>query len=68
MIKKGATALEAAGAIHSDIQRGFIKAEVISYDDLVKEGSLHQAKQHMRLEDKGYVVRDGDSLTFRFSV
>ncbi len=67
-VKKGATALDAAGAIHSDIKRGFIKAEVTSYDDLVKAGSLNQAKQYMHLEEKTYVVQDGDYMIFRFNV
>jgi hypothetical protein len=64
-IKKGATAYEAAGAIHSAIQQKFIKAEIISYDDVVKAGGLTQAKQYMRLEGKDYVMRDGDLLTVR---
>ena len=67
-IKKGTTAPEAAGAIHSDIQRGFIKAEVIAYGDLVKAGGLNQAKQFMHLEGKEYIMQDGDVLNFRFSV
>ena len=67
-IKKGASALETAGAIHSDIQRGFIKAEVIAYEDLLKAGNINQAKQFMHLEDKDYIVRDADILNFRFNV
>ena len=67
-IKKGATALEAAGAIHSDIQRGFIKAEIIGYGDLVKAGSIIGAKHSMHLEDKTYVMQDGDYVVFRFNV
>jgi ribosome-binding ATPase YchF (GTP1/OBG family) len=69
-IKKGMTALEAAGCIHSDIQRGFIKAEVIGYEDVIKSGGLNQAKSQglMRLEDKDYVVKDGDLIKFRFNV
>ena len=68
-IKKGVTAYEAAGTIHSDIQRGFIKAEVVGYEDLIKSGGLNQAKAKglVRLEDKGYMVRDGDLLQIRFS-
>lgn len=68
-IKKGTTIYEAAGNIHSDIQRGFIKAEVIGYEDLIKAGSLNQAKSKglVKLEDKGYVVRDGDLIQIRFS-
>jgi ribosome-binding ATPase YchF (GTP1/OBG family) len=64
-IKKGATAFEAAGAIHSAIQQKFIKAEIISYDDVVKAGGLTQAKQYMRLEGKDYLMRDGDLLNVR---
>jgi len=69
-IKKGMTALEAAGCIHSDIQRGFIKAEVIGYEDIIKSGGLNQAKSQglMRLEDKDYAVKDGDLIKFRFNV
>lgn len=67
-VKKGATALEAAGVIHSDIQRGFIKAEVTSYNDLVKAGGLSQAKQFMHLEGKDYIIQDADFLIFRFNV
>jgi len=69
-IKKGTTAFEAAGAIHSDIQRGFIKAEVVGYADLVKSGGLNPAKAKglVRLEDKGYIVKDGDLLQIRFNV
>ena len=64
-IKKGATAYEAAGAIHSAIQQKFIKAEIISYDDVVKAGGLTQAKQYMHLEGKDYVMQDGDLLNVR---
>lgn len=69
-IKKGTTAEEAAGAIHSDMQRGFIKAEVIAYADLISAGGENQAKSmgFMRLEDKTYVVKDGDCMNFRFNV
>ncbi|MFA5116083.1 MAG: DUF933 domain-containing protein [Candidatus Omnitrophota bacterium] len=69
-VKKGAVASEAAGVIHSDIQRGFIKAEVIGYEDLVKAGGENQAKNagYLRLEDKEYAVKDGDIMHFRFSV
>lgn len=69
-IKKGATVYEASGQIHSDIQRGFIKAEVVGYEDLIKSGGLNQAKAKglVRLEDKGYIVRDGDLLQIRFNV
>ncbi|HLD40629.1 MAG TPA: DUF933 domain-containing protein [Candidatus Omnitrophota bacterium] len=64
-IKKGATAYEAAGAIHSAIQQKFIKAEIIAYDDVVKAGGLNQAKQYMHLEGREYVMKDGDLLNVR---
>ena len=64
-IKKGATAYDAAGAIHSAIQNKFIKAEIISYDDCVKAGGLTQAKQYMHLEGKEYIMQDGDLLNVR---
>jgi GTP-binding protein YchF len=69
-IRKGATAPEAAGVIHTDFQRGFIKAEVISYDDLVELGSVQEAraKGKARMEGKDYVMQDGDVVEFRFSV
>jgi GTP-binding protein YchF len=69
-IPKGTPALKAAGKIHSDIERGFIRAEVISYDDLVKCGSMAEAhhKGRLRLESKSYIVQDGDVITFRFNV
>ena len=66
----GATAPEAAGVIHTDFQRGFIKAEVVSYDDLVAAGSLPAARAagKARIEGKDYVMRDGDVVEFRFNV
>ncbi len=66
----GATAPEAAGVIHSDFQRGFIKAEVVSYDDLVAAGSMAAAKAagKVRIEGKEYVMHDGDVVEFRFNV
>ncbi|MFC4146128.1 redox-regulated ATPase YchF [Micromonospora mangrovi] len=66
----GATAPEAAGVIHSDFQRGFIKAEVVSYDDLVAAGSMAAAKAagKVRIEGKEYVMQDGDVVEFRFNV
>jgi ribosome-binding ATPase len=69
-VRSGAKAPEAAGAIHSDLERGFIRAEVISYDDLVAAGSMDAAKQKgmVRVEGKDYVVREGDILHVRFSV
>lgn len=69
-IPAGATALEAAGAIHSDLARGFIRAEVISYDDLIAAGSLDAARKWgtLRLQGRDYVVKDGDILNIRFNV
>lgn len=69
-IRKGATAYEAAGVIHSDFQRGFIKAEVVSYDDLVAAGSMAEARARgrVRMEGKEYVMQDGDVVEFRFNV
>ncbi len=69
-IKKGATAPEAAGVIHTDFQKGFIKAEIVSYDDLVTCGSVPEAraKGKARMEGKDYVMRDGDVVEFRFNV
>jgi GTP-binding protein YchF len=68
-IAAGATAPEAAGVIHSDFQRGFIKAEVISFDDLIAAGSVAAARAagKARIEGKDYVMRDGDVVEFRFS-
>ncbi len=70
LIKSSTTAWEAAGKIHTDIQRGFIRAEVISSEDLLKQASVHQAKQAgaLHLVQKDYIVKDGDLLHFRFSV
>ena len=69
-IRQGATAPEAAGVIHTDFQRGFIKAEITSYDDLVDAGSLAAARSvgKVRMEGKVYVMRDGDVVEFRFNV
>jgi len=69
-IPVGATAPEAAGVIHSDFQRGFIKAETVSYDDLVAAGSMAAAKAagKVRIEGKDYVMQDGDVVEFRFNV
>jgi len=68
-IKRGANAHEASGAIHSDIQKGFIKAEVLGFDDLIKAGSFNNARNQglLRLEGKEYIVKDGDWITFRFN-
>ncbi|MVA76282.1 redox-regulated ATPase YchF [Auraticoccus sp. F435] len=69
-IKKGATAPEAAGVIHTDFQKGFIKAEIVSFDDLVEARSMAAAKAagKVRLEGKDYVMADGDVVEFRFNV
>ncbi len=69
-ISRGTNALKAAGKIHSDIERGFIRAEVISFADFISLGSLHAAKEKglMRLEGKTYEVKDGDIINFRFNV
>ncbi|HUW15719.1 MAG TPA: DUF933 domain-containing protein, partial [Actinomycetes bacterium] len=69
-INTGATAPEAAGVIHTDFQRGFIKAEVVSFDDLVAAGSMAAAKAagKVRMEGKDYVMSDGDVVEFRFNV
>ncbi len=69
-IKKGTKAPEAAGVIHSDFERGFIKAEVVSYDSLVALGGYTQAKEagKVRMEGKDYEVQDGDVMLFRFNV
>ncbi|MBE0700816.1 MAG: redox-regulated ATPase YchF [Acholeplasmataceae bacterium] len=68
--REGMKAPECAGIIHSDFQRGFIKAETLAYDDLMTYGSVHKAKEHgkVRLEGKEYVVKDGDIINFRFNV
>ena len=69
-IRKGTKAPQAAGKIHSDIERGFIRAEVIAYDDMIKYGSVNAAKEkgQLRSEGKEYVVQDGDMIYFRFNV
>jgi len=69
-IRKGAAAPEAAAAIHSDFEKGFIRAEVIAYDDMVALGSEQKAREagKMRSEGKEYIVKDGDVITFRFNV
>ncbi|HKS98376.1 MAG TPA: redox-regulated ATPase YchF [Rugosimonospora sp.] len=70
VIPSGATAPEAAGVIHSDFQRGFIKAEIVSYGDLMAAGSMVAARSagKVRIEGKDYVMRDGDVVEFRFNV
>jgi ribosome-binding ATPase len=69
-IRRGTRAQEAAGEIHSDIERGFIRAEVVSFEDLMKAGSLAACRERatLRLEGKEYVVGDGDVINFRFNV
>ena len=67
-IRKGATAPQAAGVIHTDFERGFIKAEIVSFADLVEAGSMAAAKAagKVRMEGKDYVMADGDVVEFRF--
>ena len=69
-IKKGTKAPQAAGKIHSDFERGFIRAEIVSYEDLMATGSMVAAKEKglVRSEGKEYVVQDGDIILFRFNV
>ena len=69
-IRKGATAPEAAGVIHTDFQKGFIKAEIVSFSDLMEAGSMAEAKAkgRVRMEGKDYVMADGDVVEFRFNV
>ncbi|MDI3538833.1 MAG: ribosome-binding ATPase [Bacillota bacterium] len=69
-IRRGTTAKQAAGKIHSDLERGFIRAEVVSYEDMVREKSFARLKEKglLRLEGKDYVVQDGDIMNFRFNV
>jgi ribosome-binding ATPase YchF (GTP1/OBG family) len=69
-VHRGASAPEAAGVIHTDLQKGFIRAEVVHYDDLISLGSMNEAKSHgkFRLEGKEYIVKDGDILNIRFAL
>ena len=69
-VRKGATAPQAAGVIHTDFEKGFIRAEVIAYDDYVRLGGEAKSKEagKMRLEGKEYIVKDGDVMHFRFNV
>ncbi|HFB67720.1 MAG TPA: redox-regulated ATPase YchF, partial [Calditrichae bacterium] len=69
-IRKGTNAQKAAGAIHSDLERGFIRAEVVHFDDFMKYKSLSACREHgvLRLEGKDYIVQDGDIITVRFNV
>jgi GTP-binding protein YchF len=70
MVPKGTAALDAAGVIHSDMEKGFIRAEVLAYDELMAAGTYQQAKKEgqVRLEGKTYIVQDGDLITFRFNI
>jgi GTP-binding protein YchF len=69
-IRRNTPAVEAAGAIHSDIQRGFIRAEIVAYDDLIRAGGMPEAKKQgtVRMEGKTYIVKDGDVCHFLFNV
>ena len=69
-LRAGDTASKAAGTIHTDFERGFIKAETVHCDELVKAGSVARAREtgHYRIEGRDYVVRDGDVMLFRFNV
>ena len=69
-ITKGTKAPQAAGKIHSDFERGFIRAEIVSFDDLMKAGSYNAAREKglVRSEGKDYVMQDGDVTLFRFNV
>jgi ribosome-binding ATPase len=69
-VKKGTPAVDAAGIIHTDMQKGFIRAEVVSFDDLIAAGSYHEARKNgtVRLEGKTYPLQDGDIIEFRFNV
>jgi ribosome-binding ATPase YchF (GTP1/OBG family) len=69
-VKKGATAPQAAGVIHTDFEHGFIRAEVIGYDDFIANHGEAGAKEagRLRLEGKEYIVREGDVMHFRFNV
>ena len=69
-VRKGTPARECAGVIHSDMERGFIRAEVVSFDDLMSSGSFKAAREKglLRIEGKSYVVQDGDIVTILFNV
>lgn len=69
-VKQGTTALKAAGTIHTDIEKGFIRAEIVHYDDLLRAGSEAEAKRQglYRLEGKEYIIKDGDIAVFRFNI
>ena len=69
-ITKGTKAVDAAGKIHTDIQRGFIKAEIVSFDTLKEYGNIAKVKENgkLRMEGKDYVMKDGDITNFKFNV
>jgi len=69
-LRSGLPAIEAAGKIHSDMKRGFIRAEVVNYEDFVKCGSMHKARETgvLKVEGKDYIVRDGDIINIRFNI
>jgi hypothetical protein len=69
-VRRNSKAPQAAGKIHSDMERGFIRAEVIAYDDLERLGTYNKAKENglVRVEGKEYIVKDGDVLLIRFNV
>lgn len=67
LIRQGANAKEAAGEIHSDIQKGFIRAEVVPTSDIIAAGSFNAVRSQVRLEQKDYIVQDGDWMVFRFN-
>jgi ribosome-binding ATPase YchF (GTP1/OBG family) len=69
-VRRGAPAVEAAGVIHSDLAKGFIRAEVVSYQDLITTGSIPEARRvgKFRLEGRDYIVKDGDILHVRFNL
>jgi len=69
-VERGSTAPEAAGRIHSDMEKGFIRAEIVSFEDLKRVGSMAEAREEglLRLEGKDYIMQDGDVCHFRFNV
>lgn len=69
-IHKNTTAKKAAGKIHTDIERGFIKAEIVSYNDLITNGSITKCKEKglLRLEGKDYIMQDSDVVLFKFNI
>ncbi len=69
-VSQGATALDAAGTIHSDLEKGFIRAEIVHYDDLIALGSFSEARNHgkLHLEGKKYIIQDGDVIVIRFNI